>query len=413
VTRPLIEPPAVLRERVDDALRARDRLRARPFGETIAGLAAAAARWRGDAALAAALPAAARLSRAMTAAVLPLAAEAIDADVMTALVERERGSGATGRAAREGPALVAHVLASNVPALALPAIALGCLAGAAVLVKSGRDDPLSAPAFHRALSAADPELAATVVTAYWPGGDPDREEAGLGRAPVVVVTGGDATLAALGERVRGRLVAHGPRVSVAAVGRTALADAAAVAEALAVDVALHDQRGCLSPHAVYVETGGPLAPPAFAERLATALGAVAQRLPPGPAGVAERAAARLLAAEAEWIPGAAAIAGDGGTVVYEDGPTFRPTCGLRTVRVHPLADADALPALLPAGAVECVGLAGIPAAPLSQRLRALGVSRICPVGRMQRPPLSWPRGQHAPLGVLLGRDGAPQLAVET
>jgi hypothetical protein len=398
---------------VDDALRARDRLRTRPLGETIAGLAAAAACWREDAALAAALPAAAHLSRAMTTAVLPLAAEAVNADAMTALVEREWGTGAAARAAGEGPALVAHVLASNVPALALPAIALGCLAGAAVLVKSGRDDPLSAPAFHRALCATDPELASTVVTAYWPGGDPNREEAGLGRAPVVVVTGGDATLAALGGRVRGRLVAHGPRVSVAAVGRAALADAAAVAEALAVDVALHDQRGCLSPHAVYVETGGPLAPPAFAERLATALGAVAQRLPPGPAGVGERAAARLLAAEAEWIPGAAVFAGDGGTVVYEEVPVLRPTCGFRTVRVHPLADADALPALLPAGAVECVGIAGIPATPLVQRLRARGVSRICPAGRMQRPPLSWPRGQHAPLGVLLGRDGAPQLAVET
>src|SRR5438034_5201573 len=101
-------------------------------------------------------------------------------------------------------------LDAAVPALALPAIALGCLAGAAVLVKSGRDDPLSAPAFQRALAAVDPVLAATVVTAYWPGGEVAREDAALGRAAVVVATGGDATLAALAPRLGRRLIAHGP-----------------------------------------------------------------------------------------------------------------------------------------------------------------------------------------------------------
>src|SRR5436309_499918 len=157
---------------------------------------------------------------------------------------------------------VAHVVASHVPALALPAIALGCLAGAAVLVKSGRDDPLSAPAFQRALAAVDPVLAATVVTAYWPGGEVAREDAALGRAAVVVATGGDATLAALAPRLGRRLIAHGPRWSVALVGRAGAGDV----DAIALDTALHDQRGCLSPHAVYVTDDAR----AFAERLAAA-----------------------------------------------------------------------------------------------------------------------------------------------
>ena len=49
---------------------------------------------------------------------------------------------------------------------------------------------------------------------------------------------------------------------------------------------------------------------------------------------------------------------------------------------------------------------------LAPALRARGVSRLCPLGRMQRPRLSWPRGQHPPLGVLLGRRGDPELEVE-
>ncbi len=397
------ETPAALRARLEAAVEARARLRARPLHETIAALAAAAARWRDDAALRAELPAAAYLSPAMIAAVMPIAADALDAQAMAELVRREWGAGAAARPAPPGPALVAHLVASNVPALALPAIALGCLAGAAVLVKSGRDDPLSAPAFQRALAGVDPALAATVVAAYWPGGDVAREDAALGRAEVVVATGSDATLAALVPRLGRRLIAHGPRWSVAGVG-----PAAAEVDAIALDVALHDQRGCLSPHAVYV-TGDARG---FAERLAAALDAVAVRLPPGPASVDARAAARLLAAEAEWAPGAAVLGGAGGTVIYEEAPAFRPTAGLRTVRVHPLRDPRVLPELLPPGRIECVGVAGVDPAPLVAVLRARGVARICPVGRMQRPPLSWPRGQHPPLGALLGRRGEPLIEVE-
>ena len=398
------ETPAALRARLEAAVEARALLRARPLHETIAALAAAAARWRDDAALRAELPAAACLSPAMIAAVVPIAAGALDAQALAELARREWGAGAAARPAPPGPALVAHVVASNVPALALPAIALGCLAGAAVLVKSGRDDPLSAPAFQRALAAVDPALAATIVAAYWPGGDPAREDAALGRAEVVAVTGSDATLAALAPRLGRRLIAHGPRWSVAVVGRAAAAEV----DAIALDVALHDQRGCLSPHAVYV-TGDARG---FAERLAAALDAVAVRLPPGPASVDARAAARLLAAEAEWAPGAAVLCGAGGTVIYEEAPAFRPTAGLRTVRVHPLRDPRVLPELLPPGRIECVGVAGVDPAPLVAVLRARGVARICPVGRMQRPPLSWPRGQHAPLGALLGRRGEPLIEVE-
>ena len=99
-------------------------------------------------------------------------------------------------------------------------------------------------------------------------------------------------------------------------------------------------------------------------------------------------------------------------MIYEDAPAFRPTAGRRTVRVHPLRDARDLPALLPAGEIECVGLARIDPAPLVAALRARGVARVCPVGRMQRPPLSWPRGQHPPLGALLGRRGEPLIEVE-
>ncbi len=371
--------------RIETALAAARRERRRPRSEDAAALATAAVRWRTDPALAAALPAAAGLSPAMVAAVLPLAAEPLDADAMAALVEDELGAGAADGGAPDGPALVVQILASNVPALAVPAIALACLAGVATVVKSGRADPLSAPAFHRALAAVDPALAATVVPADWRGGDRRVEDAVLARADLVVASGHDATLAALAARTHAPLVAYGTRTSLAAVGRDAPPAAAAH---LALDAALYDQRGCLSPREVWVEGDAD----GFAARLTAALRGLAADLPPGPAGLTERAAERIAADEAEWR-GARVVAAGG-----------------RALVVHAIDSLAALASRLAPGTVECVGVAG--ARLDAATLRRAGVARLCPLGRMQRPRLSWPRGQRPPLRTLLGIPTEPLLEVE-
>jgi len=389
--------PAELAREVAAAREASVRLARRPRRQVAAALAAAAARWRADVSLHDELPPLARLSPSVVDAGLAIAAAALDVDVMIALVERELAGAPPPR-----PWLVAHVLASNVPALALPAIALGCLAGAAVLVKSGRADPCSAPAFRRALVAEDAELAETVVTTYWPGGDEERERAALGQADVVVATGHDVTVAGLARRLGDRVVAHGERSSIVVVGRDGAPDCDALAAQVAMDVALHDQRGCLSPHAVYVDGDTH----AFAERLAAALDTLAGPLPPGPLEVEERAAHRAAVAEAEWA-GATVLAGVGGTVLVVDDRTVRTAPGRRTVWIRPLGP---LHDMIPAHGIECVGVACVQ--PDVAALRRLGVARLCAPGRMQRPRLSWPRGQRAPLRTLLGLPAPAALEIE-
>ncbi len=390
-------PAAELAREVAAAREASVCLARRPRRQVAAALAAAAARWRDDASLHDELPPVARLSPPVVDAGVAIAAAALDVDVMLALVERELTGGPLLR-----PWLVAHVLASNVPALALPAIALGCLAGAAVLIKSGRADPCSATAFRRALAAEDAELAETVVTTYWPGGDEKRERAALGQADVVVATGHDVTLAALARRLGDRVIAHGERSSIVVIGREASAGADVLAGQIAMDVALHDQRGCLSPHAVYVEGDTH----AFAERLAAALDALGGTLPPGPLEIEERGAHRAAVAQAEWA-GATVLAGVGGTVLVGNDRTSLTAPGRRTVWIRPLGS---LRDMIPPHAVECVGLSGIQ--PDVETLRRLGVARVCAPGRMQRPRLSWPRGQRAPLRTLLGLPAPPELEIE-
>src|SRR5262249_57114819 len=100
------------------------RLARRPRRQVAAALAAAAARWRADASLHDELPALARLSPSVVDAGLAIAAAALDVDVMMALVERELAGAPPPR-----PWLVAAAVASNLPALALPAHPLGCPPG--------------------------------------------------------------------------------------------------------------------------------------------------------------------------------------------------------------------------------------------------------------------------------------------
>lgn len=376
---------AELETAVARAVAAAERIRAWPVRERAVALAEAARGWRRSPELLAGLPAIAHLSSEMAAEVVDVAATALDPDAMVQLVERDLGN-APGTV----PSLVGHVLASNVPGLALPAIVHALLLGSACVVKSGRRDPLSAPLFRHALAQVAPELAEVVVTARWPRGTTDLDDALLRLASVVVLTGTDATIATLAPRARGRVITFGTRFSAAVVD-----DAVDIA-ALATDIALFEQRGCLSPHAIFV-TGDPQA---LAARLARALETIATRLPPPPAALAERAAVRAFLDNAQWA-GATVEAGDWGAVVTGELPELRPTCGHRTIHVAPLADPNAVARYLPAGRVECLATTGHTPPGLRER----GVARVCPVGRMQRPPLSWPRGGRSALASLC--DPAP------
>jgi hypothetical protein len=379
---------AGLRRAIATAADARARLHDRTPADVARALALAGARWVADDALPARLAEQSGLDPSMVRAVLPLVASMLDEEAMRALVARERAD-------LPGPEWIACVLASNVPALAVPAIALGCLAGAAVVLKSGHRDTVSAATFHRALAAVDAPLAATVVPLAWPHSQP-LDDVLLG-APLAVLTGHDETIAMLGARAGGRVLGHGTRTSALLLDTSAPLDLAAVAE----DVALYEQRGCLSPHTAFVVGDADR----VADELATALAALAPRLPPAPAAVEERAAVRAFLDEAVW-KGARVTAGPWGAVVRDSAATFAPTCGARTVRVVAIDDAPALVPLLPRDGVECIGTNTAPPPGLRER----GISRVCPTGRMQAPKLSWPRGQRPPLRSLL--DDVPDRVME-
>ena len=340
------DAPATVRTRIDAALAAR---RHRPAETIIQVLAHAAARWAVDPRLDA-LAAAARLSPPMIHTIACHVREAMRPAALSSLLAAEPSDPSVR--------LVGHVLASNVPALALPAIAHACLAGAAVVVKSGRADRLSAPLFQQAVAAIDPELAATIVPVYWPGGDPACEAAAFERADVIVGTGDETTIAALTTRLGPGVVTHGDRTSAIVVTQAALADLDQVAARIAYDVALYDQRGCLSPHAVFVASADGPRLAHLAAAILRHLDELAVRLPLGPAEPTERAGIRQACEDAEWSAGATVTRSAGGIVVQDPRRMFLPAIGGRTLRIQPLDRLNDLPTILPRGRIESLGVAG-------------------------------------------------------
>jgi hypothetical protein len=292
-------------------------------------------------------------------------------------------------AARPEPGFSLIVLASNLPGLAVQPLWRALARGSPALLKSASAEPLFAAAFAAALARREPLLGGAVAAATWRGGDEELEAPLLAAAREIVAYGEAATIADLARRAPGRVVAHGPKTSLGLV--SAEADRSAAADGLARDVALFDQRGCLSVQAVF--TAGDAA--ALAGELARALAERAEAWPPGEPTLGESAAVQQLRAEAEMrglhqppLPLAA------GTVIVEPDAVFHPSPGLRTVRVHPVADWSALEAILGpwSGLLQGAAVAGELPPEVEVLLRRQGVSRIAPAGELQRAGVDWDDG---------------------
>jgi hypothetical protein len=354
------------------------------------------------------LPGETGLSPEMIRYILPFIFREYRAHRLSALLQEELGSLAvldnfSGNRRVVSPRLISHVLASNLPGAGLDGIIFSLLIKSATLVKASSSANLLPLRFARSLAEVDPELATSLSIVTWPGGQKVLEEIAFSRADVVIASGSEQTLAAIRPRVRGQFIGYGHKVSFSVIAKEALADTTEVARQTAYDIMLFDQQGCLSPQLIYVEQGGPVSPNEFAQHLSHALAHWEHIIPRGRVSQETSVAIRRVRDETEWQ----ALAGKESalytspqgtewTVLYEADPTFMPSPLYRTIRVKPLVTFAQLNDLLIPwrSYLEAVGVAISPDRlyELAAMLGHTGVSRVCPIGTLQTPPLSWRHG---------------------
>ncbi len=402
--------PGQLRVAIDGAQRAAARLRLRPVDAVLVSIDRVISNWllpdsawrrRAEQAL----PHATGFSPQMIRQGLPLLLEPLRAQAIGALLDDELGGDrrildAPVRGTRAfGPSLITHVLSGNIPGLAAAPIVLSLALKSAALVKSAAGDPVFPALFAASMREVDEELAQCLVVTHWRGGDPAIEEVAFAAADIVVASGADASIAAIGDRVHGRFIGHGHKVSFAVIGAECLGDTAAardLARRLAYDVSLWDQQGCLSPQLCYVEAGGSVTPEQFADLLAEALASFASELPPRALSLDEKAEILRFRQTTEWHGARTLRASPQSTdwtVSIEPDAEFLPSCLNRCIRLKVVRDVAALGAPLAPHRhhLEAVGLAvgATRAVPISDVLAASGVHRICSIGTMQTPTLTW------------------------
>ncbi len=253
-------------------------------------------------------------------------------------------------------------------------VATAALEWVAVLAGRGGEVVLKHPRLQPDIAPLLGEVAARVGLPLRVSG----ERAAVSGADLIVAMGRDDTVRAVRlANPRSRVLTLGHRFSVAWV-----TSARSVAwDLLALDLAIHDGRGCMSPTVVFT----PLPLRQATELLAVAMADRERRMPRGRLAPAEAAAIRSRNALAQVV-GVVRV-GRGWAIQGLPGQRFRPVGLPRSPMVVCVPHALAAARLLRpwASSLSTVGTDDPDVASVWYRT---GASRVCPLGAMQRPPLA-------------------------
>lgn len=316
------------------------------------------------------------------------------------------------RKTRAGREIIGFIMAGNIPGVGLHEVMATLIAGRTAMIKTAASEPVFFHQLAAVLKAIAPELAARMAVFTWAREDASLTSALREACDRIVVFGDDETIRQPLLRVNAASGAgFGARVSGAVMTAAALRGSrrGSVLHPLTFDIIAFEQRGCLSPHHIFIgETGGLVAED-FAASLAAQLEAYAEDALPSPSRLAleDAAAIRRVRERARWraIGGQAVRLWEGPipgwTVIYDRDAAFTQAPGFRTVCISPFRDAaDLARRLAPvAGRVEAMAFKTEPTIDSKEFIGALrevlertGATYICEPGRMQSPPIDWFHG---------------------
>jgi hypothetical protein len=305
----------------------------------------------------------------------------------------------------------AFVMPANVPGAGLHELVGAIIAGASALIKVSSREPFFFTEFAASLDEIAPALGARAKAVVFARENFKLAAAMLESSDFAVVLGADETLSGL--HCPRPFFGFGSRASGAFVTQSALEKSSPeTVAALARDLTLFEQQGCLSPHHIFLECADPAAAARFGESMAEALSTLAQRLGPARLSFEAACAIRRVRESARWqrLGGRSVMLWEGSamawTVVMDPDARFRLSPGHRTVTITPVASLGVFEQRLAPmrGKLEAFSVtAGSPSADLAARLlERLGVTWICEPGSMQSPPLEWRHGGGAFLDFVTG-----------
>jgi hypothetical protein len=339
-------------------------------------------------------------------------AKRLDAIAATAAEQKQNRA-----AIVNAPEFQVHIAAGNIPNPTLTSIVFGLLTRSAQFVKCASGATFLPRLFAHSIYEADPKLGACLEIAEWRGGNIDLENVLFAEADCVTATGSDETLAAIRAQlpVQTRFLGYGHRVSFGFVSQEILYGSRTkkIVAAAADDVVAWNQLGCLSPHVIYVQLGGEVAPEHFAQLLAEELERRQQTEPRGELsaehaaaiasrrGIYEVRAAHSPETTQHWCSKDSTA----WTVIYEVDARFQISCLNRFIYVKAVADLKTVLENTDGvrGKISTVGIAA-PEEKLDEialQLARWGATRICPLGQMQNPPLLWRHDGRPALGDLV------------
>jgi len=295
------------------------------------------------------------------------------------------------------PATILHILSGNTPAAALQTLLRGLLLGSHNLCKV---PSAGLPEVEAFLANLPPALRACVET------NTVLPDEWLDRADALLVFGSDETIAHFRSLVRpGQIfVPHGHRLSLGIIFRDP--DFTSIPGA-AEDVSLFDQQGCLSPHVFYLHESAGCTVSEYAVRLAAAMDRYEGHTPRAALIVSEANSIRALredvgfrAANGEPITLHASSSGTSWTVIADHTPGFPSTPLNRVIYVKPLPHHPA-----EAFAPIREHLSTCAVWPLEEAhvhtAAQFGATRVCRIGAMQHPALTWHQDGQAVLAPLV------------
>lgn len=310
-----------------------------------------------------------------------------------------------GRSRAFGVPLVGAIFSSNIPALPHLSVMRALLVKSALLGRSSRAEPFFLPLYLQTLARVSPELARCVTALSWDPDDSALTSTFLSELDHVIAYGGAAALTALGRLMPPTLPTtwHGHKLGFGLLLRGALASPTArrrLADALAYDFSLFEQQACLSPQLLWVEDANAEELQSFTDMLIGALCVWKERLPPRRLPVEVLGHRRQLLellqlrqALGEPVQVLTPPTELQGVVVQLSPDALVANPLDRFISLVPVSDfCEILPFLEQRrGQLQNVALEGDPARyrEVCNILASLGVSRICPPGKMGVPSMMW------------------------